>query len=121
MGASIIERHFTDHKKRKGPDIICSMDHKGLKNLIEKSIKIFNQKKGNKNHLIEEGIVRRFAFVSVVSERTIKKGEKLTKNNLWVRRPGTGDFTSKDLKFLYGKKSSKDIRKNTQIKKHHIF
>jgi sialic acid synthase SpsE len=26
LGAQIIERHFTDTKKRKGPDISCSMD-----------------------------------------------------------------------------------------------
>ena len=29
-GASIIEKHFTDSKQRKGPDIICSMDPKEL-------------------------------------------------------------------------------------------
>ena len=28
LGASILERHFTDHMQRKGPDIICSMDEK---------------------------------------------------------------------------------------------
>ena len=26
LGASIIERHYTDHMDRIGPDIICSMD-----------------------------------------------------------------------------------------------
>jgi N-acetylneuraminate synthase len=27
LGASILERHFTDSMKRNGPDISCSMDH----------------------------------------------------------------------------------------------
>jgi Sialic acid synthase len=26
MGASVLERHFTDNMERKGPDIVCSMD-----------------------------------------------------------------------------------------------
>ena len=26
LGASILERHFTDHKQRNGPEIVCSMD-----------------------------------------------------------------------------------------------
>ena len=34
-GALIIEKHFTDTKKRLGPDIICSMDPKDLKLLKE--------------------------------------------------------------------------------------
>ena len=28
LGASIVERHFTDNMNRNGPDIICSMDEK---------------------------------------------------------------------------------------------
>jgi len=34
LGASILERHFTDHMQRTGPDIICSMDEKNCKELI---------------------------------------------------------------------------------------
>jgi N-acetylneuraminate synthase len=30
LGASILERHFTDSMKREGPDIVCSMDPKTL-------------------------------------------------------------------------------------------
>ena len=35
LGASVLERHFTDTLSREGPDIICSMDTKSLKELIE--------------------------------------------------------------------------------------
>ena len=68
----------------------------------------------------QEEVTRKFAFVSVVSDREIKKGEKFSKENLWVRRPGTGEFRQNDLKFLYRKKSSKKISPNIQIKKNHI-
>ena len=36
-GASILERHFTDSMKREGPDIVCSMDPKACKELINAS------------------------------------------------------------------------------------
>ena len=42
IGAMIIERHFTDTRKRKGPDIICSMNGSELKKLIEDSKKLLN-------------------------------------------------------------------------------
>ena len=34
LGASVLERHFTDHMNRQGPDIICSMDEQETRNLI---------------------------------------------------------------------------------------
>ena len=40
LGASILERHFTDSKLRSGPDIICSMDPVELKNFIDSSTEI---------------------------------------------------------------------------------
>ena len=34
LGASILERHYTDVKTREGPDIVCSMDEEELRQLI---------------------------------------------------------------------------------------
>ena len=44
LGASILERHFTDSMDRKGPDIICSMDSEKLNELIEGSRILFEQR-----------------------------------------------------------------------------
>ena len=35
----------------------------------------------------QENNTMRFAFASVVSIKEIKKGEKLTHKNIWVKRP----------------------------------
>ena len=48
LGASIIERHFTDTKERIGPDIICSMDEHDCKQLIEGANILFYQRGGKK-------------------------------------------------------------------------
>ena len=52
---------------------------------------------------IEEEKTSSFAFASVVAIRDINEGEKLTEQNLWVRRPGGGDYTAADYENLIGK------------------
>ena len=120
LGACIIEKHFVDHKKRKGPDIKSSIDEKKLKELIKGCNIIFSQRGGTKNLLREEQVTRNFAFASVVTIREIKKGEKLSQKNIWVKRPGNGDFSANEYKKILGKITIKKIRNNTQVKKNDI-
>ena len=120
LGASILERHFTDHYDRKGPDINCSMDHMALKDLINGSRIIFSARGDNKNPIEEEKQTIAFAFASVVAIKDIKKGQILTKENIWVKRPGNGDFLAKDIQNLYGKIAKHDIIKGHQLKKRDI-
>ena len=117
LGATIIEKHFVDKKTRKGPDISSSMDENQLKDLIKDSEIIFRQIKGDKESLKEEQVTRNFAFSSVVSIKEIKKGEKFSLKNLWVKRPGTGYLSSDKLNKIIGKKAKRTILKNYQIKK----
>jgi|TARA_B110001452_G_scaffold235320_1_gene214055 N-acetylneuraminate synthase len=121
LGAKIIERHFVDTRSRQGPDINCSMDPNDLKNLIEGS-KIINDalKNKNKEAIKEELKTIKFAFASVVSIKSIKAGEKLNEKNIWVKRPGTGDFLANKYKYLLGKKVKKNIQSGETIKKRHF-
>lgn len=121
LGASIIERHFTDKKSRKGPDIINSMDENECYDLIKGCNILFDQRGGRKHALEEEQVTIDFAFASVCSIKKISKGDKLSKSNIWVKRPGTGEFLAKDYDNLIGKVAKTDIPNNVQIKKDHIF
>ena len=121
LGASIIEKHFVDKKTRSGPDIEASIDEKELKELINGCNILFKQRQGNKNFLREEQVTRNFAFASVVSIRNIKKGEKLNYKNIWVKRPGNGDFKAREITKLIGRKAKKYINNNFQIKKNDII
>ena len=121
LGASIIEKHFTDTFKRSGPDISCSVDEIGLKELIKGCNIISKQRFGDKNLLKEEQVTRNFAYASVVSRRKIEINEILSLKNITVRRPGTGDFGAAEFKNLLGKKVRSIIKKNTQIKKRDLF
>ena len=120
LGASIIEKHFVDTKKRKGPDISCSMDNNELKEMIKGSKLIFASLKGPKKALKEERKTIKFAFASVASTEDIKKGEKFTTKNIFTKRPGSGDFTVKDYENIIGKYASKNIKKNYQLKKRDV-
>ena len=109
LGAKILERHFTDSMTRDGPDIECSMDPAALKELI-KGVKIINSQLGGKKlPAEEEGVTIDFAFATVVSIASIKAGDKFTKDNIWVKRPGTGEILAKDFKSIIGKRAQRDI------------
>ena len=96
LGAKIIEKHYVDTHSRKGPDISCSMDKNQLIELIKASKLIPSSLPGKKEFINEELITMNFAFASVVSKTLIKKGSLLNKKNICLKRPGNGDFLSKD-------------------------
>ena len=109
LGASILERHFTDSKDRNGPDIICSMDPIDLKSLIEGSNEIAKMRGGKKEAAREETVTMDFAFATVVATKHISKGEILTTDNIWVKRPGIGEIKAEDYSSLLGKRSTREI------------
>jgi len=58
------------------------------------------------------------AFV-IGATKDILKGQKLSKKNIFPRRPGIGDFLAKDYKMLIGKTARINIKNNTLIKIEH--
>lgn len=119
-GASVLERHFTDSKERVGPDICCSMDSSECSELIKLSERMAEMRGGEKEAAKEEQVTIDFAYASVVTISDIKKGEKFTSENLWVKRPGTGEFLAEDYDLLIGKVASQNIPSNIQLLKKHV-
>lgn len=115
LGASILERHFTDKMDRPGPDIINSMDPIALKELIIGSSEIALMRGGKKEAIKEEQVTIDFAFATLVSIKAIKKGEVFTKDNIWVKRPGTGSIRAEHFNSILGKIAKKDIEDDKHI------
>ena len=109
LGASILERHFTDSMSREGPDIICSMDPIACKELILGSLTLMQERGGKKGPVPEEQATIDFAFATVVSIAEIKSGDVFTTDNIWVKRPGTGSILAERFEEILGKKASVDI------------
>jgi N-acetylneuraminate synthase len=120
LGASILERHFTDSMSRVGPDIACSMDPTALSDLINGAKTIFAARGGRKGPVQAEGPTIAFAFASVVAIKDIKVGDLLTEDNIWLMRPGGGDFGVLDYEKLLGKRAGTEMKKGYQIKRLHV-
>lgn len=120
LGASVLERHFTDHKRRKGPDIICSMDAPECAALIEGSKIIAQQRGGKKVAAEEEQVTIDFAFASICTILPVKRGEKFTADNIWVKRPGKGGLPAERYGDLLGKYASRDLEADVQVKEEDI-
>ena len=120
LGASILERHFTDDMNRPGPDISSSMNPSSLTSLIEGSKVIFSARGGQKSPLAAEASTIAFAFASVVATRDIKENEVLSSDNIWVRRPSGGDFSVLDYELLFGRIANKEIKGGYQLKSEDI-
>lgn len=117
LGASILERHFTDRMDRPGPDIVCSMDPVALSALIEGSKTIFSARGEEKLAINEEVSTMAFAFASVVAIEDIEPGQRLSEKNLWLKRPGGGDFSVADYDTLLGKVAATHVSRGYQLKK----
>ena len=117
LGAQIIEKHFTLDNKMKGPDHKASANPEVFKKMVDeiRQAEIIlgsKEKKPTKGEIKNINIVRK----SLVAIRGIKKGEKFTKENINIKRPGTGLPPKYYFKIL-GKISKMAIKADNLIKK----
>jgi len=112
VGANIVEKHFTKSRQWPGPDNPFSIEPNELKNLVDWSKEIWKARGGKKDILDDEKPVIDFAYACVVAIKDINKGEALSLDNIWVKRPGTGEIFAKDFEDVLGKVATVDISEN---------
>jgi sialic acid synthase SpsE len=115
LGARILERHFTSDKSWPGPDVPISMDPSELQDLVNGSRAVFEALGGGKTILGEEQPTIEFAYACVVTTREITKGEKLSSDNTWVKRPGTGEIKAKDYERVLGRSAARTLPAHAQV------
>lgn len=115
LGASIIEKHITLDKTMEGPDHGTSLEPEEFKKMVH-GIRIIEQALGNDKKLItqSEKEIIAVARKSVVALRDIQKGSKITKNDIVLKRPGTG-IEPKFFSKIIGTKTKQDIKKDTLL------
>jgi sialic acid synthase SpsE len=116
LGACILERHYTDTRYRKGPDIINSMDPAELRFLIDRSREIHTALHNPKRRTEAEEPVYRFARASVVADRDLPAGHVITEADIWARRPGSGEIAGYDFDTVVGRRLTRPVTRNTQLK-----
>ena len=117
LGASVYEKHFTLDRKLDGPDHRMSL----LPSELKKTIAIIKKTKralGNeeKEVLDSEKHNRLRLKKSLVTKSFIKKGEKLNRNKVAIKRPGTG-LPPKEIFNIINYVALKDIHANSVLKR----
>ena len=115
LGASILEKHFTSDKTWPGPDVPISIDPRELGELVEGSRAVHQALGGSKTVLAEERGTIEFAYACVVTIRDVPAGDPMTTDNVWVKRPGTGQIKAVDFEKVLGKRAARAIPSNTQL------
>ena len=87
-----------------------------LKLLIEESKNIHKALNHQKFRSKEEEDVYLFARSSVIAFRDIDKGKIIKEEDIWSRRPGSGEIPGYDFAKVIGKVAKSKILKNTQLK-----
>lgn len=116
LGACILERHFTDTRYRKGPDISCSMDPAELRFIIDRSKEVYTAARNIKMRTAPEEDVYRFARGSIVADRNLPAGHIITAQDIWARRPGSGEISVEHFDRLIGARTCSPLKRNQQIK-----
>ena len=116
LGACILERHYTDTRYRKGPDISCSMDPAELRYLIDRSREIHVALHNPTERTVAEEDVYRFARASVVADADLMAGHMITEADIWARRPGSGDIAGYDFDKVLGRTLKVALTRNQQMK-----
>lgn len=115
LGACILERHFTDSRYRKGPDISCSMDPAELRFIVDRSREIHTALHNPKVRTAPEEDVYRFARGSVVADRDLAAGHVVSESDIWARRPGNGEISVEDFDRVVGKTLVRAVTRNQQL------
>jgi N-acetylneuraminate synthase len=116
LGARILEKHFTSDRTWPGPDVAISMDPPELADLVRGSRAIFEARGGAKTILAEEQPTIDFAYACVVTTREVEAGTVLSQDNIWVKRPGTGEIKAREFPRVLGHRAARTIPANTQVR-----
>lgn len=116
LGAVVIEKHITLSRDMEGGDHKASLEPHEFKEMVSK-IRRLEKALGDgvKRCMPSEENVREVARKSIVANRTIKKGETIGRENIAIKRPGTGippSFIDK----IIGSRTRENISADEQIR-----
>ena len=118
LGACLVEKHFTLDKLQKGPDHASSLEPFELAELVKGAYAVFKALGDQRRIFPEEEPIVAWARESVVTERPIPRGTRITPEMVWVKRPSpaAGVVPAKDLRMVIGRVTKVDIPEGVQVK-----
>lgn len=114
-GALLLEKHFTLDRRLPGPDQAFSINPSELHSFVTAARQVEKALgDGVKKPAESEKDVRELSRKSLVSTRAITKGEKITRESLTTKRPGTG-IEPRYIHKVEGRRAKCDIRADTVL------
>lgn len=108
LGAAMLERHFTISRTWSGPDQQASLEPSELADLVRGVRQIEVGLDDTKEASPPERDLQQLFRESVVAVRPIARGAALSRENVWVKRPGSGIPASR-LEEVLGRKAKRDL------------
>jgi len=115
-GASVIEKHFTLNRGMIGPDHNFAIEPSELKDMVQK---IRDVEKAQGSDIKEPSKLEKLEMYekarrSIIAKTDIKKGTKITREMLIIKRPGYG-INPKNINTVIGKIAKINIEKDQWI------
>lgn len=111
QGASVVEVHVTFHKKSFGPDVPASLTLDDLALLARARNEIFEMRVNpvDKSTVSSRfGQTRKIFSKSLALKTDVKKGHKILRQNICLKKPGTG-ISIDDIESVVGRVAKKDL------------
>ena len=107
LGACVIEKHFTLDRRMEGPDHAASLEPRELGEMVRAihAVETILGSAEKRPHASEQPMIVTVRK-SIVTTRRIEKGEKLTRKNIGIKRPGTGIPPAQFIRII-GKRAKK--------------
>jgi N-acetylneuraminate synthase len=115
-GAVVIEKHFTLDRKLPGPDHQASLEPAELKEMVT-AIRQIEKAIGNsiksptQVELKNKDVIRK----SIIASKEIKIGENFSRDNIVIKRPGTG-ISPMFYWDMIGRKSDKNFKEDEVVR-----
>ncbi len=115
LGAEVIEKHMTLDRSLPGPDQAASLEPRELADMVRAVREVSSAlgdgvKRPSPGELANAAVARK----SIVASRRITAGERLTPDNLTVKRPGTGT-SPLHWDYVIGRPASRDYARDDLI------
>lgn len=120
LGAMVIEKHFTLDRTMPGPDHTASLEPQELAEMVT-AIRNVGTALGSyaKKPTRSEKEIMKLVRKSIVANQVIKKGVRITKDMLTIKRPGTG-LSPAQITQILGKRTKKHIPKDQLLRLHMV-
>tara|TARA_B100000886_G_scaffold93274_1_gene61657 strand:+ start:12369 stop:13403 length:1035 start_codon:yes stop_codon:yes gene_type:complete len=115
LGACLVEKHFTLNNEKIGLDNQMATEPKLMTQIVTNCREVYLSLGNKKRTISEEEINQRLKMRrSLISKKSMKKGQIITEDDILIKRPGDG-IPPSEIKNILGRILNKDIEEEEKF------